>query len=63
VSPTNVGLIYVALADKDSAFAWLDKAEKEHDLALARLKVDSNFDSLRSDPRLADLMRRIGIPQ
>ncbi len=62
VSPAAVALIYAALGDKDQAFAWLQKADKERDAILARLKVDPRFDSLRSDPRFADLERRIGIP-
>ena len=63
VSPASIALIYAALGDKNEAFAWLDKAEKEHDGILARLKVDPRFDSLRSDPRFTDLRRRASIPQ
>jgi eukaryotic-like serine/threonine-protein kinase len=61
VSPVSIAIIYAALGDKDRAFAWLDNAEKSHDLMLSRLKVDKRFDSLRSDPRFADLVRRVGI--
>jgi serine/threonine protein kinase/TolB-like protein/Tfp pilus assembly protein PilF len=63
VSPTSVAVIFAALGDKDQAFAWLEKADKERDGILVRLKVDSRFDSLRSDPRFADLVRRVGLPQ
>jgi TolB-like protein/Tfp pilus assembly protein PilF len=62
VSPASVALIYVALGDKDQAFTWLEKAEKERDGILVRLKVDSRYDSLRSDPRFADLAKRVGLP-
>ena len=31
VSPSSVAAIYVALGEKDQAFAWLDKAEKARD--------------------------------
>jgi serine/threonine protein kinase/Tfp pilus assembly protein PilF len=61
VSPASVAAIYVALGDKDEAFIWLEKAEKERDGILARLRVDSRFDNLRSDPRFADLLRRVGL--
>jgi len=63
VSPASIALIYVALGDKDQAFAWLEKADKGRDANLARLKVDPRFDSLRSDPRFADLVRRVGLSQ
>jgi serine/threonine-protein kinase len=62
VSPASIAIIYAALGDKDLAFDWLEKAAKARDVMLARLKVDPRFDSLRSDPRFADLERRIGIP-
>ena len=56
-------VIYAALGDKDQAFPWLEKADKARDGILARLKVDSRYDSLRSDPRFADLLRRVGLSQ
>ena len=62
VSPASVAVIFAALGDKDQAFAWLEKAVKTHDGILVRLKVDSRYDSLRSDPRFADLARRLGLP-
>ena len=63
VSPASIAIIYAALGDKDQAFVWLEKADKERDGLLARLKVDPRFDSLRSDPRFNDLVKRVGLPQ
>ena len=62
VSSASIALIYAALGDKVQAFAWLEKADKERDVMLTRLRVDPRFDTLRSDPRFADLARRIDIP-
>ena len=44
------------------AFLWLEKAYDERTNSLAYLKVDATWDPLRSDPRFADLVRRIGLP-
>jgi serine/threonine protein kinase/tetratricopeptide (TPR) repeat protein len=63
VSPASIAIIYAALGNKDQAFAWLEKAVEGRDQTLVRLKVDPRFDSLRSDPRFADLVRRVGFPQ
>jgi TolB-like protein/Tfp pilus assembly protein PilF len=63
VPATDVALVYAGLGEKDKAFAWLDKAYEEHSFSLSNLKVEPRFDPLRSDPRYADLLRRIGLPQ
>jgi hypothetical protein len=57
-------VIYVGLDEKDEAFAWLEKAYQERSWwLLLWIKMDPQVDSLRSDSRFADLMRRIGFPQ
>jgi DNA-binding winged helix-turn-helix (wHTH) protein/TolB-like protein/Tfp pilus assembly protein PilF len=59
VSPFDIASIYVRLGDKDQAFAWLEKEYREHTAQLIGLKVDAFYDSLRSDPRFDDLLRRM----
>jgi TolB-like protein/DNA-binding winged helix-turn-helix (wHTH) protein len=54
---------YTYLGDRDHAFAWLEIAYKERDAALQGLKVDPNWDNLRSDPRFRDLLRRMNFPE
>ena len=54
---------YARLGEKDQAFAWLEKAYAEKSGFLHYLKVFPSFDSLRSDPRYADLLKRMGLPQ
>jgi TolB-like protein/Tfp pilus assembly protein PilF len=61
VSAYGVAKIHEGLGEKDQAFAWLERAITERDTNVISLKVDPEFDSLRSDPRFADLLRRIGL--
>jgi tetratricopeptide (TPR) repeat protein len=63
VSPFDFAIVYVGLGKKDQALAWLDKAVEAHSAPVIYLKVDPRWDSLRSDPRYADLLRRMGLPQ
>jgi TolB-like protein/DNA-binding winged helix-turn-helix (wHTH) protein/Tfp pilus assembly protein PilF len=63
VPATDTALLYAGLGEKDKSFAWLEKAYEEHSFTLSNVKVEPRFDSLRSDPRFADLLRRIGLPQ
>jgi len=55
--------VYGVLGDKDQAFAWLEKAYEEHDTSMPSLKVFVAWDPLRSDPRFAEMIRRVGLPQ
>ena len=52
-----------ATADKVRAFEFLEKSYLQHSATLAFLKPDPFWDNLRSDPRYADLLRRMGLPQ
>ena len=52
--------VYAALGEKDEAIEWLEKAYKQREFGVFFLKVDPTFDSLRSDERFKDLLRRIG---
>lgn len=60
-SPYLLAIVYSGLGDKDHAFQWLEKAYEDRDERLVMLKVDQHLDSLRPDPRFADLMRRVGL--
>jgi TolB-like protein/DNA-binding winged helix-turn-helix (wHTH) protein/Flp pilus assembly protein TadD len=63
VPPAAFVNAYLGLGDKEQAFAWLERAYKEKSAILQFLKVHPHFDPLRSDPRFADLVRRVGLDQ
>jgi len=53
--------IYAGLRDKKQAFAWIEECFQERSDGLTYLYVERLFDSLRSDPRFDDFIRRAGI--
>ena len=61
VSPYNFAIIYTGLGDKDQAFEWLEKCIEQGTPLVYRLKVRPMFDSLRSDPRYRELLRRMNL--
>jgi serine/threonine protein kinase/tetratricopeptide (TPR) repeat protein len=61
ISPTDIAPIYGALGDSDQAFSLLEKAYSERDNRLQYLKVEPEFDSLRSDPRFKALLKRMNL--
>jgi TolB-like protein/uncharacterized protein HemY len=61
VSPAQLAMLFVALGEREEAFALLNKAYEAHDLQLQYLRVSPGYDSLRSDSRFQDLLRRIGL--
>jgi TolB-like protein/DNA-binding winged helix-turn-helix (wHTH) protein/tetratricopeptide (TPR) repeat protein len=62
VSAYAVAAVYSGLGERDAAFQWLEKAYKARESWLTYMKSDVRMDPLRSDPRYADLLRRIGLP-
>jgi Flp pilus assembly protein TadD len=54
----DIALIHAGLGDKDRAFLWLERSFKERSRSLVFLQVAPALDSLRRDPRFADLVRR-----
>ncbi len=58
----GAAVVYAMLGEKDAAFAALEKAVAAGN-HVDTIKVDPRLDNLRSDPRYADLLRRMGLPQ
>ena len=54
---------YVELGEKDKAFAELNNAYENHESTLSWLKVEPQWDPLRSDPRYQELLRKMGLTQ
>ena len=63
VYATDIASLYARLGEEDKAFAWLGKAYEERNEALVFLPVNPGYDSLRSDPRFAELAGRVGLPR
>ena len=62
-SPYGIAQLYADLGDKERAFEWLNTAYQEHDENIIGLRTDFTMDSLRSDPRYAELVHKIDLPQ
>ena len=58
----NIAQLYADLGDKDQAFHWLNIACQERDFFLFGLMTDFSLDPLHSDPRFAELVRKVGLP-
>jgi tetratricopeptide (TPR) repeat protein len=63
VFPSVFAYAYLGLGDKDQALTFSERAYEEEDPALFYLKVSPLFDSLRTEPRFQDLLRRVNFPQ
>jgi TolB-like protein len=58
-----IAALYADLGNKDQAFQWLNTACLERDGELTALKTEFSLAPLRSDPRFAELVRKVGLPQ
>jgi serine/threonine protein kinase/tetratricopeptide (TPR) repeat protein len=62
VPPIRLAEAYAQLGDRDAAFDWLEEAYREKSYDLVMLNAVDTWDPIRSDPRFANLVQRIGLP-
>ena len=55
--------IHAALGEKQQALEWLEKSYQEHETNFPLIRCYREYDSLRSEPKFQDLLRRMGLPQ
>ena len=63
IDPAFIAAQLALLDEKDLAFFWLEKAFAEKSGFLLNIKFHPYFDSLRSDPRYRELLKRMGLAQ
>lgn len=63
VSPYLLAFIQIGLGEQDQAIASLEQGYTNRDQWMIYLNVDPHLDSLRSDPRFKDLLRRVKLSQ
>ena len=59
----QLATIYAGLGAKDESFRLLEKGYQQRSAGMLYLLIDPFWDNVRSDPRYADLLRRIGLPE
>ena len=57
----DLAAVYAGLGEKDQAFAWLEKDFQTRSGLLGWTRWAPAFESLRSDPRYTELLRRMGL--
>ncbi len=61
IPPTELAADYAALGNTDMAIEWLNRSYEERASALPYIKIDRAYDSLRSDPRFVELLRKLNL--
>jgi len=57
--PYWVARVYAGLKETDLAFKWLEKACEQRSAFIEGIRMEPNFDNIRSDPRFKGLLRRL----
>lgn len=61
VAPFDFALLHLGLGLSQPTLDWLDQAQKARSYELVTLKVDPRFDAVRSEPKFARLLKRLGL--
>jgi tetratricopeptide (TPR) repeat protein len=58
ISPLYFAIVYAGLKDNDRAIEYLNKAFEARHPGLVLIRIEPMFDTLRSDERFKDLIKR-----
>jgi TolB-like protein/Tfp pilus assembly protein PilF len=61
IDETLIVYIFIALGERDEAFAWMEKGYQSRASNLPWMIMEPKFDPLRSDPRFTEFVRRMGL--
>jgi serine/threonine-protein kinase len=61
VPAVSMAYAFTGLGERDSAFAWMERAVNDRSAHVVYLKIHPLWDPLRPDPRFATLLRRTGL--
>jgi TolB-like protein/Flp pilus assembly protein TadD len=59
----DIAAVYTALGEKDKAFEWLERDFQTRNGKLASTRWYVTFESLWTDPRFKDLLKRMDLPE
>jgi TolB-like protein/TPR repeat protein len=62
-SAYRISAFHMALGDTDRGFEWLERSYLNREFDLPSIKIDPQFDNVRTDPRYLDLLKRLGLNQ
>ena len=63
VLPIHFAALYGDLGNTDEAFRWLEKVYQERHYGMFLLRIPSQWEPLRMDPRFDDLLERMNFPE
>ncbi len=61
IEPFAFAHLYVRLGRKEEALIYLQKSFEQHHSSVIQFKIEPAYDSLRDDPRFAELIQKIGL--
>jgi serine/threonine-protein kinase len=61
VAPVDLAVLNLAAGRKRQALQWLEQGFRDRATDMAFLKISPSFDSIRSEPRFQDLLRKMNL--
>ena len=55
----HIACLYARAGEKDKAFELLERSFQQREWAMPQLQVYPQLDSIRDDPRYADMVRKV----